>query len=69
MIEKEAIINFDEILLKTGAAADYLGVSVQTLRNYEERKLLVPIQVMPSGHRRYSLEQLDTFIEKSMAQI
>lgn len=68
MIEKEAIINFDEVLLKTGAAAEYLGVSVQTLRNYEEKKLLTPTQVMPSGHRRYSLKQLDKFIEKSMVQ-
>ena len=50
--------------LKTGAAADYIGVSHQTLRNYHQQGLLIPEQVLDSGHRYYSLEQLDRFVRE-----
>lgn len=42
-------------------AAKYLGVSAQTLRNWEGLNRLVPAYRLPSGHRRYTLEQLVKF--------
>ena len=45
-------------------AAKLLGVSAQTLRNWERSKLLIPVQKRNNGYRYYSLEQLNTFMEQ-----
>lgn len=45
-------------------AAKLLGVSAQTLRNWERSKLLIPAQKRSNGYRYYSLEQLNTFMEQ-----
>ena len=45
-------------------AATMLGVSAQTLRNWERSKLLIPAQKRSNGYRYYSKEQLDTFVEQ-----
>lgn len=50
--------------IKIGDAAKYIGVNPQTLRNYEKKGLLIPIVIRDSGHRLYSLNQLDDFIHK-----
>lgn len=42
-------------------AAKYLGVSAQTLRNWEKIGRIVPEYRLPSGHRRYTSEQLIRF--------
>jgi len=43
-------------------AADYLGVSLVTLRKMEKEAELVPFRT-PGGHRRYSLEILEEYVE------
>ena len=49
----------DNNYVKSGEAARYLGVSIQTLRNWQYRNILDPEQIYPSGHRRYSKKQLE----------
>ncbi|MDE3055886.1 MAG: recombinase family protein, partial [Verrucomicrobiota bacterium] len=43
-------------------AADFLGVSTQTLRRWETSKKLIPSHRTPGGQRRYSLAQLQPTI-------
>jgi putative resolvase len=45
-------------------AADYLRVSLFTLRKIEQQGLIVPYRT-PGGHRRYSLEMLNEYLEGS----
>lgn len=54
----------NEKYVKIGEAADYVGVTTQTLRNYGKRGILVPALTRDSGHRLYSISQLDKFIEE-----
>lgn len=52
--------------LTLSQAKDYLGVTSQTLRNWDGRGVLKPlIRLGKLGHRRYSQEQLDDFIALS----
>lgn len=53
--------------MKIGKAAEYVGVSTQTLRNYHDKGILVPEMVLDSGHRLYSVEQLDEFVKQEEA--
>lgn len=41
-----------------GEAADVLGVSIPTLRLYEQHGLIIPLR-RDSGHRRYATNELD----------
>jgi len=50
--------------VRAGQAADYLGVSAVTLRKMEKEGELVPPRT-PRGHRRYSLEMLEQYIESN----
>lgn len=52
--------------LKIGEVAQMLGISTQTLRNYQRRGLLVPEIIFDSGHRKYSVEQVENFIKKEL---
>jgi len=45
-------------LLTIGAAADLIGVSVQTLRYYEQEGLIIPFH-RGSKHRRYSTNDIE----------
>lgn len=54
----------DTKYFKAGEAADFIGVSLQTLRNWQERGVLIPDKVLESGHRLYSESQLEDFIKK-----
>jgi MerR family transcriptional regulator/heat shock protein HspR len=45
-------------------AADYLRVSPFTLRKMEQLGMIVPYRT-PGGHRRYSLDMLNEYLEKS----
>lgn len=52
--------------LKIGEVAQMLGISTQTLRNYQKRGLLVPEIIFDSGHRKYSVEQVENFIKEEL---
>jgi len=45
-------------------AAEYLGVSPTTLRKMEKEGELVPFRT-PRGHRRYSLEMLEEYVQSN----
>lgn len=51
-------------LLTAKEAAEYLRVSVFTLGRMDKQGLLVPFRT-PGGHRRYSLEMLNEYLERS----
>jgi excisionase family DNA binding protein len=51
-------------ILTAKEAAEYLRVSLYTLRKMEMEGLLDPFRT-PGGHRRYSLNMLDEYLEKS----
>jgi excisionase family DNA binding protein len=57
----------DEMTILTAKeAADYLRVSLYTLRRMESQGNLIPYRT-PGGHRRYSLKMLNEYLEKSRA--
>jgi excisionase family DNA binding protein len=56
--------NRQERLVRAREAAAYLGVSLVTLRRMEKRGVLAPYRT-PGGHRRYSLEMLEEYLESS----
>jgi predicted site-specific integrase-resolvase len=49
-------------VLKAKEAAKYLRVSLFTLNRIERQGLLVPIRT-PGGHRRYTIEMLNQFLD------
>jgi len=51
-------------LLNAREAAAYLGVSLYTLKKIEYAGYLRPYRT-PGGHRRYSQEMLDNYLENS----
>ena len=51
-------------ILTAREAADYLRVSLYTLRRMESAGDLIPYRT-PGGHRRYSLKMLNEYLEKS----
>lgn len=55
-------------LLTAKEAAQYLHVSLFTLGRIEREGLLVPFRT-PGGHRRYSLEMLNEYLEKSRVRL
>lgn len=51
-------------LLRAKEAARYLGISVATLRRMEKSGVLSPYRTL-GGHRRYSIEMLEEYLENS----
>ena len=51
-------------ILTAKEAADYLRISLYTLRRMESDGSLIPYRT-PGGHRRYSLRILNEYLEKS----
>ena len=51
-------------LLTAKEAASYLRISLFTLRKIEQQGLIVPYRT-PGGHRRYSQEMLNEYLENS----
>ncbi|NLG49076.1 MAG: helix-turn-helix domain-containing protein [Chloroflexi bacterium] len=51
-------------LLTAKEAAQYLRVSLLTLSKIEKEGDLVPFRT-PGGHRRYSIEMLNAYLENS----
>ena len=52
-------------MLRIGEAADDLGVSAKTLRNWDESGKLHPIRHPVTGYRYYRQESLDAFLDDS----
>lgn len=52
-----------ETYIKIGEAARMLGVSPSTLGSWQDKGILIPAQVFPSGHRRYTVSQIQEFIQ------
>jgi excisionase family DNA binding protein len=50
-------------LLNIGTAAEYLGISIDTLRRWERKGRINPLR-SPGGHRYYSKEDLDALFGK-----
>jgi excisionase family DNA binding protein len=48
--------------LNVGQAAEYLGVSAASLRNWSDQGRL-PVYRTPGGQRRYRLNDLDEFLD------
>jgi len=51
--------------LSIGKTAEILGVTITTLRRWDKNGRLKSTK-MPSGHRRYSVEQIDSVVQKSI---
>ena len=51
-------------LLTAKEAAAYLRISLFTLRKIEQQGLVVPYRT-PGGHRRYSIDMLNEYLENS----
>lgn len=56
--------NEKKMLLKAREAAEYLRISLFTLNKIERQRLLIPFRT-PGGHRRYSLEMLNQYLEEN----
>jgi excisionase family DNA binding protein len=50
--------------MSIGEAAEYLGVSITTLRRYEKAGKLAPSRRTFGNHRRYSLQQCNALLGK-----
>lgn len=48
--------------LNVGQAAEYLGVSAASLRNWSDQGKL-PVYRTPGGQRRYRISDLEKFVE------
>ncbi len=57
----------DHGLLTAREAARYLHVSLFTLNKIEQAGLILPYRT-PGGHRRYSIEMLEAYLERSRRQ-
>ncbi len=53
-----------KVLLKAKEAAEYLRISLFTLNKIERQGMLRPFRT-PGGHRRYSLEMLNGYLESN----
>lgn len=60
----EVADNEKKVLLKAREAAEYLRISLFTLNKIERQRLLIPFRT-PGGHRRYSLEMLNQYLEEN----
>jgi len=63
---EEIVLDDEMTILTAKEAAEYLRVSLYTLRKMELEGLLNPFRT-PGGHRRYSLRMLDRYLENSRA--
>jgi len=56
--------DFGDGLLTAKEAAAFLHVSLNTLWRMEPRNLITPYRT-PGGHRRYSVEMLRSYLERT----
>ena len=53
-----------KVLMKAREAAEYLRVSLFTLNKIERIGMLTPFRT-PGGHRRYSVDMLNQYLEQN----
>lgn len=53
---------------RVGEAAAFLGVSKETLRNWDKSGRLVPQKNRLTGYRYYRPEDLELFLEQAIAE-
>jgi excisionase family DNA binding protein len=51
-------------LMTAKEASGYLRISLFTLRKIEQQGLIIPYRT-PGGHRRYSVQMLNEYLEQS----
>lgn len=51
-------------LMTAKEASSYLRISLFTLRKIEQQGLIIPYRT-PGGHRRYSVQMLNEYLEQS----
>ena len=61
---EETMADKEMTILTAKEAAEYLRVSLYTLRKMESEGGLVPFRT-PGGHRRYSLKMLEDYLERT----
>ena len=61
---EEIMTDKEMTILTAKEAAEYLRVSLYTLRKMESEGGLVPFRT-PGGHRRYSRKMLDDYLENT----
>lgn len=61
---KEDMLDTEMTILTAREAAEYLGVSLFTLKKIEVEGWMRPFHT-PGGHRRYSVRMLDEYLESS----
>jgi excisionase family DNA binding protein len=54
----------NKVWFRASEAAKYLGISLPTLKKIEREGKLVPFRT-PGGHRRYTLEMLNEYLESA----
>lgn len=64
---RQALEQMEPRLLTAKEAARYLRISLFTLNKIEKAGLIQPYRT-PGGHRRYSIEMLQAYLEKSREQ-
>jgi hypothetical protein len=52
----------DKDLIPIGEAAEILGVSINTLRNWDDNGRLPSLRDTPTGHRRYSKKAIEVYL-------
>ncbi|MBB3206788.1 DNA-binding transcriptional MerR regulator [Rhodopirellula rubra] len=57
-----------EGMIRVGLAAEFLGVSAETLRNWDKSGRLVPTRNPVTGYRYYERQQLERFLARAIAE-
>ncbi len=64
----QAIVGKLDGLMRVGAAAKLLGVSSETLRNWDKSGRLVPTRHPVTGYRYYRRQDLDSFLAAAILE-
>ena len=64
----QAIASQLDGLLRVGAAARFLGVSSETLRNWDKSGRLIPMRHPVTGYRYYRQQDLEAFLAAAILE-
>ena len=54
-------------MMMVGEAAELIGVTTETLRNWDRSRKLVPLRNPVTGYRYYLASQLEEFLNEALA--